>query len=55
MIGIAIHLALCSLRWKSNAQAQTCEEVTYGDDGDKVGQRRQKRKLSYKNELLLTV
>ena len=37
VIVIAIHLTWCSVRGKSVAQALTCEEVTYGDDGDKVG------------------
>ena len=35
VIGIAIHLVLCSVLWDALAQAQICDEVTY--DNDKVG------------------
>ena len=35
VIGIGIHLALCSVVWDVLAQAQKCDEISY--DNDKVG------------------
>ena len=35
VIGIGIHLALCSVVWDVLAQAKKCDEISY--DNDKVG------------------